>query len=185
MRVLLHVCCAPDATVAILRLKQNGWEPILYFYNPNIEPCEEFKRRFEATEQLARAWNLTLITDESGREDWKQSIKGLEDLGERSRRCEACIAHRLQRTAQQALQMNIRDFCTTLTTSPKKNSSYISAVGSVIARNHGLNFLMFDFKKQDGFRQSVEMSKKLGLYRQNYCGCIYSLEERVNRSVKR
>ncbi|AEH51134.1 epoxyqueuosine reductase QueH [Pseudothermotoga thermarum] len=184
MKVLLHVCCAPDATVAVKRLRQSGLEPILYFYNPNIEPIEEYEKRLEATKLLAEAWGLELIEDRSGYDEWKDSIKGLENLGERSKRCEACIAHRLKKTALKALSLGVEFFCTTLTTSPKKDSKYINSLGKKLELEFGVKFLEADFKKQDGFKQSVELSKALGLYRQNYCGCIYSLKEKQLRSGK-
>ncbi len=185
MEMLLHVCCAPDATTAVVRIKQNGLNPILYFYNPNIEPYEEYQKRVEAVSLLAKEWGLLVIVDESGYEEWKQSIIGLEKLGERSKRCEACIAHRLRKTAEKALSMNIKIFCTTLTTSPKKDAKYINSVGAVIARQLGLTFLETDFKKHDGFKQSIQYSKELGLYRQRYCGCIHSFEERFQRGEKK
>lgn len=177
MLILLHVCCAPDATTAVERLREEGYEPILFFSNPNIQPEEEYKRRLEATMKLSNSWNLKLIVEESDKTLWQQQIKGFEDLPEGSLRCTKCIQFRLRSTAIYAKRNNFPIFSTTLTTSPKKNSKMILQIGESIAKEFEIEYLHRDFKKKDGFLRSVELSKELGLYRQNYCGCIYSLRD--------
>ncbi|HEY8542254.1 MAG TPA: epoxyqueuosine reductase QueH [Pseudothermotoga sp.] len=180
MQILLHVCCAPDATTAVERLHEEGYEPILFFFNPNIQPEEEYEKRLEATVKLANLWNLNLIVEKQDKILWEQQIKGLEDLPEGSFRCVKCIEYRLRSTAEYAKKNGFHIFSTTLTTSPKKNSKLILQIGETIAEELKIEYLHKDFKKKNGFLRSVELSKKLGLYRQNYCGCIYSLRKTSN-----
>lgn len=179
MLILLHVCCAPDATTAVERLREEGYEPILFFSNPNIEPQEEYLKRLEATVKLSNSWNLKLIVEEPDRISWQQQIKGLEDLPEGSIRCNKCIEFRLKSTAVHAKRNGFHVFSSTLTTSPKKNSKRILEIGESVAKEFKIEYLHRDFKKKNGFLRSVILSKELGLYRQNYCGCIYSLRNRA------
>ncbi len=176
MTILLHVCCAPDATTAVERLRQENYEPVLFFYNPNIQPQEEYLRRLEATKKLAELWKLRLIVDGSGEDLWREEIKGLEELKEGSIRCQKCIEFRLRRTAEYARANGFEIFSNTLTTSPKKNSQLILEIGTKAAHEFQIQYLHRDFKKKNGFLRSVQLSKELQLYRQNYCGCIYSLK---------
>ncbi len=175
MLILLHVCCAPDATTAVERLREEGYEPVLFFFNPNIQPQEEYDKRLEATVNLSKLWNLKLIVEKSGENLWKQQIKGLEGFPEGSLRCAKCIEFRLRSTAQYAEKNGFQIFSTTLTTSPRKNSNLILEIGENISKDYAVEYLHRDFKKKNGFLRSVQLSKELGLYRQNYCGCIYSL----------
>ncbi|MEJ5229996.1 MAG: epoxyqueuosine reductase QueH [Pseudothermotoga sp.] len=175
MKILLHVCCAPDATTAVERLREENYEPVLFFYNPNIQPQEEYLKRLEATNRLAELWGMKLIIEASGENLWKEHVKGLEDLAEGSLRCLKCIEFRLRRTAEYARKNDFEIFSTTLTTSPKKNSQLILEIGTRIGRELQVQYLHRDFKKKNGFLRSVQLSKELQLYRQNYCGCIYSL----------
>lgn len=183
--MLLHVCCAPDATTAVERLRASGIEPVLFFYNPNIEPREEFEKRLEAVKKLSELWNLKLLVVEKGEKEWYRAIESFVQLGEGSKRCEECIKHRLTVTAQFARDMGYKAFATTLTTSPKKNAKLINAMGTELAEKFKVSYVPSDFKKQNGFLRSVQLSKELGLYRQNYCGCLRSLAEREEKNALR
>jgi len=183
--MLLHVCCAPDATVAVERLRMARIEPVLFFYNPNIEPEEEFDRRLQAVMKLSRLWNLKLIVQEKGKEEWYRCVADFLHLGERSKRCEECIRHRLMVTAQFASDIGYNVFATTLTTSPKKDARLINSIGTELEGQFKISYMPSDFKKKDGFLRSVQLSKELGLYRQNYCGCLRSLQEREEKNALR
>lgn len=181
--MLLHVCCAPDATVAVERLRETGIEPVLFFYNPNIEPEEEYERRLQAVVKLCESWDLKLVVVKKGKEEWFRSIADFLHLGEKSRRCEECIKHRLVVTAQFARDKGFETFATTLTTSPRKDAKLINSLGGEIARQLGIFYMPSDFKKRNGFLRSVQLSRELGLYRQNYCGCLKSLQERMAKDA--
>ncbi|WP_448523009.1 epoxyqueuosine reductase QueH [Pseudothermotoga sp.] len=183
--MLLHVCCAPDATVAVERLRMAKIEPVLFFYNPNIEPEEEFHRRLQAVVKLSQLWDLKLVVLDKGKEEWQSSIADFVHLGERSKRCEECIRHRLIVTARFARDMGYETFATTLTTSPKKSAKLINSIGTELEKQFGVSYMSSDFKKKDGFLRSVQLSRDLGLYRQNYCGCLRSLREREEKDALR
>ncbi len=172
-KLLLHVCCAPCATSVLERLK-NRFDVTMYFYNPNIHPKSEFLRRLGEVEKLARLHEIGLLygTYEVGL--WFKHAKVLRGAREGSVRCWMCYALRLLRTAQMAKKMGIKYFSTTLSVSPLKRFERIKHSGLRIAGMYGLEFVDEDFKKKDGFKRSCELSKSFDLYRQNYCGCIYS-----------
>jgi predicted adenine nucleotide alpha hydrolase (AANH) superfamily ATPase len=174
MRLLLHVCCAPDATVALERLQ--GMERLrLWFDNPNIHPSEEYARRMEAFLKLichtGTDYQLGLYNPET----WFEAVKGHELEPEKGERCRLCVSFRLKRTAEQAHQSGFDTIGTVLTTSPHKKTTMVHELGEAIARDFGLGYFSEDFKKRDGFKRSVELSRQFGLYRQNYCGCLYSM----------
>lgn len=129
--------------------------------------------------KLSDSWNVKLIIEEPDRVSWQQQVKGLEDLPEGSVRCAKCIEFRLKATAAYAKKNGFQVFSTTLTTSPKKNSKTVLEIGESVAKKFAIEYLHRDFKKKNGFLRSVVLSKELGLYRQNYCGCIYSLRNRA------
>ncbi len=176
MKVLLHICCAPDATTAYKRLSRE-YEVVGYFFNPNIQPLEEYERRKDALEKLSRAWNFNVIYPLYDPQPWFRSVKGLEDLPEGSMRCKACIAFRLRQTALAAKKMGFDAFATSLTTSPHKDVDFINDIGAKIAKHMGVGYVPSIFRKKDGFLESVHYSRELKLYRQNYCGCIFSLRK--------
>ncbi len=177
-RLLLHCCCAPDATAVYERLARD-YEVVCYWYNPNIQPAEEFHKRLAAMRQLAEIVGMELVIDESGEDEWAEAVRGLEDEPEGGRRCDVCFAIRLQKAAQKAKELGCEYFASTLTVSPHKPAVKINPCGEAAADATadatGVEFLGDDFRKQDGFKRSVELSKKYGLYRQNYCGCVYSI----------
>lgn len=172
MRLLIHACCAPCSAGVIERLHEH--ELCLYFYNPNIHPEREYETRLADAERYARALALPFSKGAYDRKAWLESIRGLEQEPENGRRCIACYRHRLDHAARYARDNGFDAFTTTLTISPHKNASEINAAGEGAGIKHSIPFLARDFKKKDGFRRSVELSRSHGLYRQHYCGCEFS-----------
>ena len=180
--VLLHSCCGPCSTACIERLLPD-YRITIFFYNPNVTDAEEYARRKEAQIQFLTAYNERLpeedrvqfIEGEYLPEDFYQACGALAGEPEEGRRCTECFRLRMDRTAQVARKTGHPLFGTTLTVSPHKNYPLISAIGSELARVYDLEFLDVDFKKKAGFQRSIELSKEYGLYRQNYCGCEYSM----------
>jgi predicted adenine nucleotide alpha hydrolase (AANH) superfamily ATPase len=148
-----------------------------FFFNPNIQPGEEYARRLQATRQLQDFLPFSLEVAGGGEKDWEEAVRGLEEEPEKGRRCEACIRMRLRRTAEEAKRQRIQAFCTVLTVSPKKDAAMVNRIGREEGAHAGVFFIEADMKKNDGFRKSVEISKKLGIYRQDYCGCRYSVRK--------
>jgi len=177
-RLLLHVCCAPCSTSVIERLKE-AYKITLYFYNPNMHPEEEYGKRLEEAKRLATELGIDLIEGVYDADKWFELVKGLESEPEGGKRCEICFSMRLRKTAEYAKENKFEVFAATLTVSPYKNSEIINSIGLKIASSVGVEFLPESFKKQDGYKKSIELSKKHGLYRQHYCGCTYSLNNKV------
>ncbi len=173
-RVLLHVCCAPDAAYGVPAM-QERFRIEGFFFNPNIGSGEEHSRRLAAVRQLQDSFPFALRVDESGREEWDEAVRGLEREPEKGRRCEACIRLRLARTAREAKAVGFSAFCTVLTVSPKKDAAMVNRIGREEGEKAGIAFIAADMKKNDGFRKSVAISKRLSLYRQNFCGCRFSV----------
>jgi predicted adenine nucleotide alpha hydrolase (AANH) superfamily ATPase len=148
-----------------------------FFFNPNIDPGEEYARRLHATRQLQDFLPFALEVAGGGEKQWEEAVRGLDEEPEKGRRCEACIRMRLRRTAQEAKRQGMSAFCTVLTVSPKKDAAMVNRIGREEGERAGVFFIEADMKKKDGFRKSVEISKKLGIYRQDYCGCRYSLRK--------
>jgi len=176
-RLLLHICCAPDATSVFERLKDR-FEVIGFFYNPQIEPREEYERRLAETKRVAEEMGFELIAGEYGLDLWKEATRGLEDAPEKGRRCEVCYLFRLEETAKVASEKGFDYFTSTLSVSPHKSFDWLQGMGQALSAKYGVKFLAEDFKKQEGFKRSLEWSEKLHLYRQDYCGCLPSLENR-------
>lgn len=181
MRILLHICCAPCLTFPALLLREKGFEVVGFFYNPNIYPLEELMRREEEAKRYSNEIGMEFYSDTSGVGEWYHMTEKLKDLREGDRRCNVCFAMRLDRTAREAKAVGIEVFTTTLTIAPMKSSKKIFRIGSIISRKYGLQFLNQDFKNGDGFKKSCEISREYNLYRQDYCGCEYSLYERRGR----
>ena len=179
-RLLLHVCCV-GCGVYISQLLGKDYQVVLYFYNPSIYPEEEYKKRLNETKKIARQFRLKLIIGEYNHQVWLEKIKGLEKEPEKGKRCKVCYQDRLKNTARLAKERKIRYFATTLTISPHKDARIINRIGKSLEKKHriypsgiGVKFIDIDFKKKDGFKKSAELAKKLGLYRQDYCGCEFS-----------
>lgn len=170
--ILLHCCCAPCSTSSSQRLT-GKYRPILYFYNPNITPLEEYERRLEAMRQFAERTGLEVVEGPRDFDAWETAMTGLEEEPEGGSRCSRCFQYRLSETARFASENGYKLFTTSLTVSPHKRSQDVFAAGRN-ASNADVQFLAEDFKKKDGFRESIQLAENLGLYRQRDCGCRYS-----------
>ncbi|MEG1825060.1 MAG: epoxyqueuosine reductase QueH [Cloacibacillus sp.] len=175
--LLLHICCAPDACVPWPELIEDGYAVCGYFYGGNIHPEEEFNRRAEAVRTLADAAAAPLLPALYDPKPWFDAVRGLESEPERGLRCRRCIALQLEETAKAAANGGFTHLCTTLTISPHKDAAYINKTGAETAARHGLIWLEKIWRKNDGFKRSVDESRRLGLYRQNYCGCLFSMRK--------
>jgi len=176
-KLLLHVCCAPCCTYPVEALK-DGFNVELFFYNPNIHPEEEYQARLDEAERYAAKIGLNFYKAPYESEAWFRATSGLQDEPEGGDRCEVCYRMRLGKTAQFAATNGFEYFATTLSVSPHKDAEKINALGAEIADMYMLKFYAADFKKDGGFKRSVDMSKEAGLYRQDYCGCVYSKKEK-------
>lgn len=175
MKIVLHICCGGCATGVVERLTLEGHEVLGLFYNPNIHPLEEYERRLEATHRVAKEMNFPLEVSLYAPEEWFEQASSLENEPEGGQRCEVCFRLRLKKTYLYLKDCGWDAFTTTLTISPNKSAAVINQIGQEIG---GDRFLVRDFKKKAGFQRATELSKKWALYRQNYCGCIYSLRRR-------
>jgi len=184
MRLLLHICCAPCSTHVVETLKTDH-DLTGFFYNPNIHPESEYLRRMEEMKRYAREISLELVCAEYDSYRWFEMVKGMEDMAEGGKRCFLCYEIRLEKTAQYAEEHGHQLFATTLSISPHKNAAKINEIGSEVARRHHLDFHAADFKKRRGFEKSIRMSKEFGMYRQSYCGCVFSQREAEERSRKK
>lgn len=179
-RVLLHSCCGPCSTACIERLIPD-YHVIVLYYNPCINDKDEYELRKENQIKFIEAFNQSLEGDKveyiDGRydpEEYERLTVGLESEPEGGKRCSVCFEQRLRETARLSKEMSTDFFTTTLTVSPHKNYSVISAIAKEMAKEFDTEFLDIDFKKKAGFQRSTQLSKEYGLYRQNYCGCNYS-----------
>jgi len=171
-KILLHICCGICSGWSVEKLRQDGYKVTGIFYNPNIQPQEEYERRLEAAKKACAVQDIELINApyDSGR--WLSLTKGSENEPEGGKRCSVCYRMRLEYTALKARELGIEHFTTTLSISPHKDSALINRIGKEIA---GECFKEYNFKKEDGFKKSNQFSLTHGLYRQNYCGCVYSI----------
>ncbi len=176
-RLLLHACCAPCASSVVERLK-NFFDITLYFYNPNMDSKEEYSARAKEIEKLARYFGIEYIIEEYNCKEFLDQVTGLENEKEGGARCAKCFNLRLKKTAELAKANMCAYFATTLTVSPLKNCSLINQIGLAIESQES-KYLVSDFKKKNGYIRSIELSKELELYRQNYCGCAYSKPEEL------
>ncbi len=171
--VLLHTCCGPCSSACIERLKEY-LDVTVYFYNPNVEPYEEYLKRKETQIKLLEDLDIPYIDADYDNDYYRSSVKGLESEKEGGARCPVCFKIRLKRTAEVAKENNFDYFCTSLTVSPHKNSDIINKIGHAIGESVGIKFLYSDFKKREGYKRSIELSKEYELYRQDYCGCLFA-----------
>lgn len=182
--LLLHSCCAPCSSYVLEYLSQ-FFSITIFYYNPNIYPQEEFYFRQKEQQDLISRMNfkhpVSFLTESFDSAEFYSSVKGLEHLGEKSERCHACYKLRLEKTAAVAKSKNFDYFTTTLSISPMKDSHKLCEIGEVIADEYGVKYLVSDFKKKNGYKRSVEISRELEMYRQDYCGCVFSLKEKNQR----
>lgn len=178
--VLLHSCCGPCSSY-VLEYLTEYFDILLYFYNPNIQPENEFLKRLEAQktvlEKMQFGDRVKLVEGEYKPENFFETVKGLENEPEGGKRCEKCIEMRIKKAADAALQYNADFFATTLTVSPHKNALFINQTGNKIEKEQGISYLVSDFKKKNGYKRSIELCREYDIYRQNYCGCIYSFRD--------
>jgi predicted adenine nucleotide alpha hydrolase (AANH) superfamily ATPase len=176
-RILAHICCAPDA-LYVVRLLGETHEVTGFFYDPNIHPQEEYNLRLEETRKVAGMLGMELVEGPYDADRWLTITRKFEDEPEKGRRCDVCYAMRLGKTAEMARDRGFGLFTTVMSLSPWKKAGTMNRIGRLFAHRHGIDFLEADFKKRDGFRKSAAMSREAGLYRQDYCGCLYSKKVR-------
>ena len=179
-KLLLHACCAPCSSSVLQRISKYFDITILY-YNPNITEPEEYEKRLNEIENFVKKLNLKNIKVLRGRYNPKEFFDisvGLEKEKERGKRCYKCYELRLKETAKVAEELNFDYFTTTLSISPYKNSKWLNEIGENLNKEFKPTYLYADFKKKNGYKRSIELSQEYGLYRQDYCGCIYSKKER-------
>ncbi len=182
--LLLHSCCAPCSSYVITYLKQ--YFPVtVFYYNPNITSDTEYRKRVEEQKRLIEALNaecegytISFIEGDYEPERFLNLVKGYELSPEGGDRCKFCFRQRLEATATLAQSQGFDYFATTLTVSPLKNADVLNELGLALAEQYDVSYLMSDFKKKNGYKQSIELSKKYDLYRQDYCGCAFSKAER-------
>lgn len=175
-KLLLHSCCGPCSTHVIETLKSQ-YDLTIFYYNPSIFPKEEYFKRLEEQKRYAEIVGINVVSLNYDENEFLSKIKGLELEKEGGKRCEVCFEIRLRKTAQLCKELGFDIFATTLSVSPHKNSQTINAVGRKVAQEMGVKYLEESFKKKDGYLNSIRLSKKFGLYRQNYCGCRFSIRK--------
>lgn len=174
-KLLLHACCAPCATTCLERLYEH-FDVHVLFYNPNIAREEYEKRLAEMKKLLSATGWAKLLPCEHDESTFYDATNGLENEKEGGKRCVKCFDLRLRKTVKTARENGFDFFATTLTLSPLKNCALLNAIGENLANEYGVKWLYSDFKKRNGYLRSIELCKKYDLYRQNYCGCVYSLK---------
>ncbi len=179
--LLLHACCAPCSSAVLERLASHFKISILY-YNPNITEEKEYQKRLDELKKFITKLNfkypINIIDSRYEPKEFFQIAKGLEKEKERGKRCYKCYELRLEETAKVAKEKNFDFFATTLTLSPYKITPWLNEIGEKLSEKYQANYLYSDFKKKNGYKRSIELSKEYNLYRQDYCGCIYSKLER-------
>lgn len=187
-RLLLHACCAPCSSAVLEYLSQYFAITLLY-YNPNIAPLEEYQKREAELRRLVSQMKFThpveLLPCQYDGQAFVQAAQGLEGEPEGGKRCEACFRLRLRYAAQEAARLRFDYYTTTLSISPMKNAPLLNQLGEEIGREFGVAHLPSDFKKKDGYKRSVQLSKEYDLYRQDYCGCAFSKAQRQREKEER
>lgn len=175
--LLLHACCAPCSSVCLRRLG-NYFKITIFFYNPNITDQEEYLKRSEEMKRFIKEFKIKheikIIEGKYDPLSFLEMVKGMENVPERGSRCFLCYQLRLKETLKVAEENHFDYFATTLTLSPFKNTTWLNQIGEELSENKKVKYLYSDFKKHNGYKESIELSKQYHLYRQNYCGCIYS-----------
>lgn len=179
--LLLHSCCAPCSSY-VLEYLSNYFSITILYYNPNISEETEYRKRVEEQKRLIGelpvTYPVTFLEGSYHPEEYYEAVKGLEHLGERSQRCYVCYELRLAYTAAVAREKEYDYFTTTLSISPYKNAVWLNEIGERMQKEYGVNYLYADFKKKNGYKRSIELSEQYHLYRQDFCGCRFSKEEK-------
>lgn len=178
--LFLHACCAPCSTHCLMVLK-DYFDITIFYSNDNIYPKEEYDKRLEEIINFCKAFDIKIkvVDDGYNHQDFLDAIKGKEELGERSERCYNCYLLRLEKSVKKAKELGFEYFTTTLSLSPFKNSNWINEIGYSLEQKYDVKYLYSNFKKEDGYTDSIKLSEKYCLYRQNYCGCEFSMKERL------
>ncbi|MBQ7740937.1 MAG: epoxyqueuosine reductase QueH [Eubacterium sp.] len=183
-KLMLHSCCAPCSSY-VLEYLNKYFDITVYYFNPNISPEGEFEKRFEEQKRLIKELpvktDVKLIKGAYDYEEFLDAVKGYEECREGGERCFKCYRLRLEKTARYAADEGFDYFCTTLSISPLKNSEKINEIGYSLEKEYGVKWLPSDFKKKEGYKRSIELSREYNLYRQNYCGCVYSKFDREEK----
>ena len=188
--LFLHSCCAPCSSYCLEYLTEY-FKITIFYYNPNISPTEEYEKRVEEQKRLIDTLNekvkhkIAFMEGEYKPEDFYTMAKGMEELPEGGERCFKCYEMRLREAAVFAKEKCFDYFTTTLSISPHKNAQKLNEIGERLGAEYGIAHLPSDFKKKNGYKRSVELSKEYGLYRQDYCGCVFSKREYLEREKKR
>lgn len=177
----MHICCGVCAGAVVQKLRDDGFEVAGYFYNPNIHPAEEYERRREVVRKASRLLGFELVAGPYDNIVWQEQIKSLEEEPEGGKRCPVCFQVRLQKAADKARELGIKYLASTLSVSPHKNVQEINMIGQELSKG----FLPYDFKKQDGFKKTMDFAKEHNFYRQHYCGCESSRIETELRDANR
>ncbi|HAJ94351.1 MAG TPA: hypothetical protein DCM41_05595 [Synergistaceae bacterium] len=177
-RLILHICCAPDATVPVDDLLEEGYSTEGFFYGSNIHPGDEFEKRAAAAVCLCQTKGIECNVMHYDPEKWNRETKAFATEPEGGKRCLLCFELQLKAAAEYAVRSCAGLLTTTLTISPHKDPSVINEIGEKVSSEYGLIWISKIWRKNNGFKRSVNESKKLGLYRQDYCGCIYSIRNR-------
>ncbi len=180
-KLLLHACCAPCSSY-VLEYLNKYFDITIFYYNPNISSREEYEKRLNEEIRFIKEYpfkDVKVISGEYDNSKFEETIKGLENEKEGGPRCLKCYKLRLEETVKYAKKNNFDYFTTTLTISPYKNSDAINEIGSILEKEYGVKYLYSDFKKKNGYKRSIELSHIYNLYRQNYCGCVYSMKNRI------
>ena len=176
-KLLLHACCAPCSSAVLERLA-NFFKISIFYYNPNITEEDEYRKRINELKRFISVFKtkypVEIIEGNYEPEKFMEMANGLENEPERGKRCFKCYELRLEETAKIAEELGFNHFATTLTLSPHKNANWINEIGEELNKKYKTNYLYSDFKKKEGYKKSIELSKEYNLYRQDYCGCIYS-----------
>lgn len=183
-RLLLHSCCAPCSSY-VLEYLTEYFDITVYYYNPNISPMGEYEKRIAEQKRLISEMkfknSVSFIEGTYNHDEFISLTRGLENLPEGGERCSLCYEMRLEAVAQKAAEINADYFTTTLSVSPYKNTAKLNTIGLKLAMEYGVPYLVSDFKKNNGYKRSIELSTEYGLYRQNFCGCIFSKKEAEER----
>ena len=184
-KLLLHACCAPCSSAVLERLREHFSITILY-YNPNIYPPQEYHRREQELERFlqdAGMSGISLIELPYDPQEFYTAVKGLESEPEKGARCTVCYRLRLEQAARYAAAHGFDWYCTTLSISPMKDPIRLNDLGTELGKQYGVPFLPSEFRKKDGYKRSLQLSAEYGLYRQDYCGCVFSKKERERLST--
>ncbi len=197
-RLLLHSCCAPCSSY-VLEYLSGFFQITVLYYNPNIYPVREYEKRVEEQKQFIDRFSQKILTEKEDdktfypiefvegsfdSERFYQMAKGLEETPEGGERCVRCYELRLRRAAEYAVRLHMDYFTTTLSISPLKNAEKLNEIGERLAEEYGISYLCSDFKKKNGYKRSVELSREYGMYRQDYCGCVFSQQERERQKAR-